>query len=107
MRSSPLATQRPATQRPAAQPVAAQLPAAPAPDTPGFPTIHTLQECIRALLPPQLAAFCRAFRSAFQVPDAIPSIAGLITEQHHLAWIQHYLTQTQGQGHSQSQGRTA
>ena len=96
MCSSPLATQRPATQRPAAQPVAAQLPAAPAPDTPEFPTIHTLQECIRALLPPQLAAFCRAFRSAFQVPDAIPSIAGLITEQRHLAWIQHYLTQTQG-----------
>ena len=35
MRSSPLATQRPATQSPATQPVAAQLPAAPAPDTPG------------------------------------------------------------------------
>ncbi len=93
MRSSPLGTQRPATQRPATQPVAAQLPASPAPDTPGFPTILTLQECIRALLPPQLAAFCRTFRLAFQVPDSTPKIAGLITEQRHLAWIQHYLTQ--------------
>ena len=57
------------------------------------PTIHTLQECIRALLPPQLAAFSRAFRSAFQVPDAIPSIAGLITEHRHQLWIQRYLGQ--------------
>jgi hypothetical protein len=45
------------------------------------------------LLPPQLAAFSRAFRSAFQVPDSTPSLAGLITEQRHLAWIQHYLEQ--------------
>jgi hypothetical protein len=67
-------------------------------------TIEALQKRIRALLPPQLAAFSRAFRSAFQVPDSTPSISGLITEQRHLAWIQHYLTQTQGQGHSQSQG---
>jgi hypothetical protein len=66
-------------------------------------TIEALQKRLRALLPPQLAAFSRAFRSAFQVPDATPSIAGLITEQRHLAWIQHYLTQTQG--HSQSQGQ--
>ena len=105
MRSSPLATQRPVTQRPAAQPVAAQLPAAPSPDTPGFPTIHTLQECIRALLPPKLAAFCRAFRLAFQVPDSTPTIAGLITEQRHLAWIQHYLTQPRPR--PQPKGRTA
>jgi hypothetical protein len=56
-------------------------------------TIAALQERIRALLPPQLAAFSRAFRSAFQVPDSTPSIAGLITEQRHLAWIQHYLEQ--------------
>jgi hypothetical protein len=57
------------------------------------PTIHTLQECIRALLPPQLAAFCRAFRLAFQVPDSTPTIAGLITEQRHQLWIQRYLGQ--------------
>ena len=57
------------------------------------PTIHTLQECIRALLPPQLAAFCRAFRLAFQVSDSTPTIAGLITEQRHQLWIQRYLGQ--------------
>ncbi len=57
------------------------------------PTINTLQECIRALLPPQLAAFCRAFRLAFQVPDSTPTIAGLITEQRHQLWIQRYLGQ--------------
>jgi hypothetical protein len=57
------------------------------------PTIHTLQEYIRALLPPQLAAFCRAFRLAFQVPDSTPTIAGLITEQRHQLWIQRYLGQ--------------
>ena len=57
------------------------------------PTIHTLQECIRALLPPQLAAFCQAFRLAFQVPDSTPTIAGLITEQRHQLWIQRYLGQ--------------
>jgi hypothetical protein len=67
-------------------------------------TIEALQKRIRALLPPQLAAFSRAFRSAFQVPDATPSISGLITEQRHLAWIQRYLTQTQG--HSQGQGHS-
>ena len=61
-------------------------------------TIAALQERIRALLPPQLAAFSRAFRTAFQVPESTPSIAGLITEQRHLAWIQHYLAQ--GQAHS-------
>jgi hypothetical protein len=57
------------------------------------PTIHTLQECIRALLPPQLATFCRAFRLAFPVPDSTPTIAGLITEQRHQLWIQGYLGQ--------------
>jgi hypothetical protein len=56
-------------------------------------TIATLQERIRALLPPQLAAFSRAFRSAFQVPDSTPSIAGLITEQRHRLWIERYLEQ--------------
>jgi hypothetical protein len=32
------------------------------------PTIRSLQDRIRSLLPPQLAAFSRAFRSVFQVP---------------------------------------
>ena len=53
-------------------------------------TIAALQERIRALLPPQLAAFSRAFRSAFQVPDSIPSIAGLITEHRHRLWIENF-----------------
>ena len=56
-------------------------------------TIAALQERIRALLPPQLAAFSRAFRSAFQVPDSTPSIAGLITEHRHRLWIERYLEQ--------------
>ena len=54
-------------------------------------TIANLQERIRALLPPQLAAFSRSFRSAFQVPDSTPSIAGLITEQRHRLWIEDFL----------------
>ncbi len=81
-----------------------QAPAAPAPHAPlDPPTIRSLQDRIRGLLPPQLAAFSRAFRSAFQVPESIPSIAGLITEQRHRAWIQQYLAQ--GLGHHQA--RTA
>jgi hypothetical protein len=54
-------------------------------------TIAALQERIRALLPPQLAAFSRAFRSAFQVPESTPSIAGLITEHRHRLWIEDFL----------------
>jgi len=53
-------------------------------------------------LPPQLAAFSRAFRSAFQVPESIPSIAGLITQQRHRLWIQQYLAQGLGQGQPQA-----
>lgn len=103
----------PATQRPSAQPAAqAAAPQAPAlaaaPHAPlDPPTIRSLQERIRSLLPPQLAAFSRAFRSAFQVPDSIPTVAGLITEQRHQRWIQHYLAQGLGQGLSQAQARTA
>jgi hypothetical protein len=106
-----LATQRepaqPAAAQPlAAQPQAAQPQAAPAPDSPlDPPTIRSLQEHIRGLLPPQLAAFSRAFRSAFQVPESTPSIAGLITQQRHRLWIQRYLAQGLGQG--QPQARTA
>ncbi|WP_411875355.1 Rad52/Rad22 family DNA repair protein [Vulcanococcus limneticus] len=58
-------------------------------------TIAALQERIRALLPPQLAAFSRAFRSAFQVPDSTPSIAGLITEHRHRLWIEDFLGRLQ------------
>jgi hypothetical protein len=58
-------------------------------------TIAALQERIRALLPPQLAVFSRAFRSTFQVPDSTPSIAGLITEQRHRLWIEVFLGRLQ------------
>ncbi|MCX5955424.1 MAG: RAD52 family DNA repair protein [Cyanobacteria bacterium] len=57
--------------------------------------IAALQERIRALQPPQLAAFSRAFRTAFQVPDSTPSIAGLITEQRHRLWIEDFLGRLQ------------
>jgi hypothetical protein len=72
-------------------------------------TIANLQERIRALLPPQLAAFSRAFRSAFQVPDSTPSIAGLITEHRHRLWIEDFLGRLQSpQLQSQyQQARTA
>ena len=84
--------------RPQAAAPVAQAPAAPAPHAPlDPPTIRSLQDRIRGLMPPQLAAFSRAFRSAFQVPESTPSIAGLITEQRHRAWIQQYLAQGLGQ----------
>jgi hypothetical protein len=72
-------------------------------------TIATLQERIRALLPPRLAAFSRAFRTAFQVPDSTPSIAGLITEHRHRLWIENFLGRLQSpQLQSQNQqARTA
>jgi len=72
-------------------------------------TIAALQDRIRALLPPQLAAFSRAFRSAFQVPNSTPSIAGLITEQRHRLWIEDFLARLQSpQLQSQhQQARTA
>jgi hypothetical protein len=92
------------------RPQAAANPVAqgPAPHTPlDPPTIRSLQDRIRGLLPPQLAAFSRAFRSAFQVPESTPSIAGLITEQRHRAWIQQYLAQGLGQSLGQAQARTA
>jgi hypothetical protein len=91
----------------------APAPAAPAPEAAPLhcpldpPTIRSLHERIRGLLPPQLAAFSQAFRRAFQVPAEIPSIAGLITEQRHRVWIQQYLAQGLGQGLGQAQARTA
>jgi hypothetical protein len=41
--------------------------------------ITGLQMRIKALPPARLEAFARGFRAAFQVPDAQPSLAGLIT----------------------------
>jgi hypothetical protein len=85
-----------------AQPAQAQ----PAPDAPlDPPTIRSLHECIRGLLPPQLAAFSQAFRRAFQVPAEIPTIAELITQQRHQLWIQRYLNQAQTHTQAQVQGK--
>ena len=97
------ATQRPATQRPAPQPVATAAPDAPLDP----PTIRSLHERIRGLLPPQLAAFSQAFRRAFQVPSDIPTIAELITQQRHQIWIQRYLSQAQAQSQGQLQASAA
>jgi hypothetical protein len=102
------AASAPEAPAPAAPPQASPAPTAPAPeastpipsplDSPlDPPTIRSLHERIRGLLPPQLAAFSQAFRRAFQVPSEIPSIAGLITEQRHQLWIQRYLNQPQAQ----------
>jgi len=94
--------------QPAQTPSRAHAPASPAPDTPlDPPTIRSLHERIRGLLPPQLAAFSQAFRRAFQVPAEIPTIAELITQQRHQLWIQRYLSQAQGQPQAQLQARTA
>ena len=89
-------------------PSQAQPQGQPAPDAPlDPPTIRSLHERIRGLLPPQLAAFSQAFRRAFQVPAEIPTIAELITQQRHQLWIQRYLSQAQGQAQGQLQARTA
>jgi hypothetical protein len=96
--------------QPAQTPSRTIAPASPAPDAPlDPPTIRSLHERIRGLLPPQLAAFSQAFRRAFQVPADIPTIAELITQQRHQLWIQRYLshTQSQPQGQGQLQARTA
>ena len=95
---------------PAQAPTRALAPTGPAPDAPlDPPTIRSLHERIRGLLPPQLAAFSQAFRRAFQVPAEIPTIAELITQQRHQLWIQRYLNQahTQGQAEAQLHPRTA
>jgi len=42
----------------------------------------------------QLEAFSKGFRAAFQVPDAVPSLAGLITTSRHQRWIEGFLAQS-------------
>jgi len=46
---------------------------------------------IKALPPARLEAFARGFRAAFQVSDAQPSLAGLITTTAHQRWIEGFL----------------
>jgi DNA recombination protein Rad52 len=55
--------------------------------------IAELQERIKALAPAQLEAFAKGFRSAFQVPEAQPSLAGLITTSRHQRWIEGFLAE--------------
>jgi DNA recombination protein Rad52 len=56
--------------------------------------ISRLQEQIKALPPAQLEAFSKGFRAAFQVPEAQPSLAGLITTSRHQRWIESFLAQS-------------
>jgi hypothetical protein len=55
--------------------------------------ITGLQTRIKALPPARLEAFARGFRAAFQVPDAQPSLAGLITTTEHQRWIEGFLAE--------------
>jgi DNA recombination protein Rad52 len=69
--------------------------AAPAADAPLDPAaITALQERIKALAPARLDAFSRGFRAAFQVPEAQPSLAGLITTTRHQRWIESFLAES-------------
>jgi len=88
---------QPAENNPAQiQPTQAK-PAQPQPATTDHPlgaaAITALQERIKALAPARLAAFSKGFRSAFQVPDAQPSLAGLITSSLHQRWIEDFLAE--------------
>jgi DNA recombination protein Rad52 len=56
--------------------------------------ITGLQTRIKALPPARLEAFARGFRAAFQVPDAQPSLAGLITTSAHQRWIEGFLSES-------------
>ena len=79
-----------------AKPVAAatKSPSAEMADAPLQPSaITALQERIKALAPARLEAFSKGFRAAFQVPDAQPSLAGLITTSRHQRWIEGFLAE--------------
>jgi DNA recombination protein Rad52 len=61
-------------------------------DIPLEPAVITgLQERIKGLAPARLEAFSKGFRAAFQVPEAQPSLAGLITTSRHQRWIEGFL----------------
>jgi hypothetical protein len=70
---------------------------APRPEAPLEPiAIAALQERLKALAPGHREAFSRAFRSAFQVTDATPSVAGLINQERHRIWIEEFLSKAAG-----------
>ncbi len=76
---------------------AAPKPSKPQPELVAAPlepaVITGLQTRIKALPPSRLEAFARGFRVAFQVPDAQPSLAGLITTTAHQRWIEGFLAE--------------
>jgi len=91
--------QRQVSSAAAAQPAPAATPGkavpAEAPEAPLPPAAITrLQEQIKALAPARLEAFSKGFRAAFQVPEAQPSLAGLITTSRHQRWIEGFLAQS-------------
>ena len=74
---------------------AAKQPIAEVADAPLQPAaISRFQEQIKALAPARLEAFSKGFRAAFQVPEAQPSLAGLITTTKHKRWIEGFLAET-------------
>ena len=79
-------------------PTSAPTSQASGPDAPLEPTaaIAALQERLRALAPGHREAFSRSFRSAFQVPEATPSVAGLIRQERHRIWIEEFLAKAAG-----------
>ena len=56
--------------------------------------IAALQQRIKAMAPARLEGFSKGFRAAFQVPDAQPSLAGLITSTKHQRWIEGFLAES-------------
>jgi hypothetical protein len=77
---------------PAPVPNGAKHPISGMADSPLQPAaISRLQEQIKALAPARLEAFSNGFRAAFQVPEAQPSLAGLITTTRHQRWIEGFL----------------
>ena len=80
---------------PAPVPTGSKQPSSGMADSPLQPAaISRLQEQIKALAPAQLEAFSKGFRAAFQVPEAQPSLAGLITTSRHQRWIEGFLAQS-------------
>ena len=77
---------------PAPVPTGTKQPNSGMADAPLQPSAITrLQTQIKALAPARLEAFSKGFRAAFQVPDAQPSLAGLITTSRHQRWIEGFL----------------
>ena len=79
---------------PAPVPTGTKQPSSGMADSPLQPAaISRLQEQIKALGPARLEAFSKGFRAAFHVPDAQPSLAGLITTSRHQRWIEGFLAE--------------